>query len=220
VAMQQNDGLALAVDQVVDADAVDFADAAFHAWSLPAGPENALRATRRRFAELRAGRCRQASTIGGSVPSRQRDRAPGSARSPATPGTSAPHPIHSDAILPSSSSNTKSTVTGLPGKSPEISVVTTALPERSAAAIGVTLGWYLASVSRRHAAISLSPRLTRPSSVTVASLAKQATTASGSLVFSDAMKRAIGLGKCAAIATPLPARRLSRIAGSPPVACH
>ena len=47
-------------------------------------------------------------------------------------------------------------------------------------ASGMTVWWYLASVSRRQAAISISPVLVRPSSLTLASGTKQSPIASGS----------------------------------------
>src|SRR4029077_10488820 len=59
--------------------------------------------------------------------------------------------ISSAAILPPSSVNTKSSVTGLPGNLPVSLVLTTVLPPRADAAIGSSVCWYFFAVSNRHA---------------------------------------------------------------------
>jgi hypothetical protein len=98
------------------------------------------------------------------------------------------------AILPPSSVNTKSSVTGLPGKFPASFVLTTVLPSRADAATGSSVCWYFFAVSNRHALMALRPFNVWPSSCTVASDAKHSASASVSCVFSDDMKTSIGLG--------------------------
>src|SRR6266404_6999025 len=102
--------------------------------------------------------------------------------------------ISSAAILPPSSVNTKSSVTGLPGKFPVSFVLTTVLPSRADAATGSSVCWYFFAVSNRHALMALRPFNVWPSSCTVASDAKHSASASVSRVFSDDMKTSIGLG--------------------------
>src|SRR5713101_2464662 len=102
--------------------------------------------------------------------------------------------ISSAAILPPSRVNTKSSVTGLPGKIPVSFVLTTVLPPRADAATGSSVCWYFFAVSSRHALMALRPFNVWPSSCTVASDAKHSASASVSCVFSDDMKTSIGLG--------------------------
>src|SRR5262245_5131912 len=81
--------------------------------------------------------------------------------------------ISSAAILPPSSVKTKSSVIGLPGNSPVSWVLTTVLPSRAATATGSTVCPYFFAVSSLQAWIALRPRMVWPSSLTVASAAKQ-----------------------------------------------
>src|SRR4029077_13590207 len=99
--------------------------------------------------------------------------------------------ISSAAILPPSSVNTKSSVTGLPGKFPASFVLTTVLPPRADVATGSSVCWYFFAVSNRHALMAFK---VWPSSCTVASDAKHSASASVSCAFSDDMKTSMGLG--------------------------
>jgi hypothetical protein len=92
--------------------------------------------------------------------------------------------MSNDAILPFSRRKTKSRVIGLPGKLPETFVATIVFPSRSTTANGSNVCWYLSAVSRRHATMSSSPSLVRPSSLTMPSGAKHAASTSGSRAFS------------------------------------
>src|SRR5260221_1320199 len=106
----------------------------------------------------------------------------------------------SRAILPPTRVNTKSSVTGLPGKFPMSFVLTTVLPPRADAATGSSVCWYFFAVSNRHALMALRPFNVSPSSCTVASEAKDSASALVSCVFSDDMQTSIGLGSGNAMA--------------------
>ena len=77
--------------------------------------------------------------------------------------------MSNDAILPFSRRKTKSSVIGLLGKLPETFVATIVFPSRSTKASGSNVCWYFSTVSRRHATMSSSPSLVRPSSLTMPS---------------------------------------------------
>ena len=74
--------------------------------------------------------------------------------------------MSNDAILPFLRRKTKSRVIGLPGKLPETFVATIVFPSRFTTASGSNVCRYLSAVSRRHATMSFSPYLVRPSSLT------------------------------------------------------
>src|SRR5258708_26142363 len=97
----------------------------------------------------------------------------------------------------------KSSVIGLPGKSPESLVATMVFPSRSATAAGSTAWWYFSVVSRRQAAMSVRPALVRPSSLTVASEAKHSASAWASCALWEDMKSSIAFGKCTDMVIPL-----------------